>query len=875
MSALLRWFVRGLDAGIREDAFEPSWHDLFAAYLASRRAGDPRRVLRGVLFTIRSLVLVAECYRLQASLRLGPAERDTAMFASLWRDVRIAARSLRRRPLFALVAVVTLALGIGANTALFSVVNAVLLRPLPYADAGRLVIVWGDNERATDRDPHSKDTFVDYADGLGAADHVAAITPSWSLTLRGNDAPERVRGNYATANFLPMLGVNPVLGRVFDADDDRVDAPATAMISTSLWQRRFGGATDVVGQELEMAEGNATIIGVLPAGFRWLEDVDVWLPVAHNEYWTSSGRQVRLFTIVAHLAPGATIQQLRSQANAIATRLANDYPDHQAGIDVRVVPLLDDIVGDVRPALLVLLGAVGLVLLIACANVANLMLVRSDGRRRETAVRAALGASRRRLAGEMLIESLLVSLLGGVAGFAIGAGGLRGLLAFIPVGIPRQNEIGLDAGMLLFALALGVVTGVVFGMAPALAAMRAHPGDSMKEGMRGSSVRRGRLRHLLVVGEVAIGLVVAVGASLLVRSFARLESVDPGFTVQHVLSMDLSGLPAPEERPGVMEALYERIDALPGVVAAGEVSRVPLAGQTNVTSSLDIESRPLPLTEQPEIDFRRASRDYFRAMGIEVLAGRAFERTDDGRGESVAVINRIAAERFFPGADPIGERVTLGGGTYQTIVGVVEAVHHEGLDADPRPEIYLHTLQGSLSNPHVVIRTTGDPLPIADAVRRVVHETRSDLVVSNLTTLQAVRDASLAGPRFNTLLFGLFALLAIALSAIGAWGVMAYTVTQRTREFGVRMSLGARPADVAGIVLKEGLVLACAGLTAGTIAALAATRLMRGLLFDVSPTDVPTFVVAFAGLLAIVLLASLASALRATRVDPVRALQSD
>jgi putative ABC transport system permease protein len=569
------------------------------------------------------------------------------------------------------------------------------------------------------------------------------------------------------------------------------------------------------------------------------------------------------------------LAQARVQASAIAARLAQQYPENMKGIGARVVSLRDDVVGPVRPALLVLLGGVALVLLIACANVANLLLLRADGRRRDVAVRAALGASRLRLVREVLAESTLLSLLGGVAGLALAWWGVHALLAFVPSGLPRRDEIGVDSGVLLFTLVLSLSTGLLFGLVPVLDGMRASPGASLKEGVRATTGRRS-LRRLLVVAEVAVAVVVATGASLLARSFAHLQAVDPGFETENVLSVDLSGLPQPPlQRLALMQQLYERLRAVPGVLAAGDVSRLPLGGGNNITSKLDIERRPLPPNEQPEIDFRRANAGYFETLRIPLVSGRMFNPSDAPGGEPVLLINRVLAERFFPGEEAVGQRVRLGGETLLTIIGVVGATRFASLADAPHPEAYLNTAQSPITSPQLVVRTRGDVQTSIADVRAVIRGLDPGLVIGRVAAMGELKRATLAGPRFNTLLFTLFALLALVLSTVGAWGVMAYTVTQRTREIGLRVSLGARPADVARMIVADGMKLAVAGIAAGGALALAGTRAMRGLLFEVSPTDAPTFLLAAMLLAATVLGAALASAWRAARVDPVRALRSE
>jgi predicted permease len=872
------WLLRLLDPGTRRDAFEPAWHDVAAEHRERMRgARRGRRVLNRLWLRMRGWFLLLQCLSLQRRLSsVQQTSQRTGMMEGTARDFRFAARALQRRPGFTVLAAVTLALGIGANTAIFSVVRSVLLRSLPYADADRLVVIWGDNATAAStRDPHAPETVQDYMREVPAVETMAAITPQWSFTLVGDGAAaERVHGFYVSGTFLPMLGVQPVIGRVLNAEDDRsADAAPVAVIGYGLWQRRFGGAESVLGSELRTVGGSATIVGVLPASFRWREEAEVWIPVVYNSFWSTGGRRVRLYEIVGRLAPDATHERAQAEAARLSARLAAEYPENLEGIRARVVPLLDDVVGPVRRALLVLLGAAGLVLILACANVASLLLVRGDGRRREVAVRAALGGTRRRIARELIAESLLLGLAGGALGMLMALGGVRALLPFVPAGIPRREEIAIDGTVLLFTLALALATGLLFGLAPLLEAFRADAAATLREGGRGASPGRRRARAVLVVAEVAVAVMIAGGASLLLRSFGNLQRVDPGFQTERVVSMDLSNLPADAtERITLMESIYDRLASTAGVLAAGEVSRIPLLGG-NITSRLAIEDRPLPQEEQPEIDFRRASRGYFAAMSIPLLDGRMFEAGDDVTAAPVALINDVAAERFFPNEDPIGRAVSFGGGQYLTIIGIVGGVRHLGLADAPRPEAYVHTLQGSASNPQLLVRTSADPRAALPAVRTAIRDIAPAIVISRVTTMEEARALALAGPRFNTMLFGLFAALALLLAAIGAYGVMAYSVAQRRREIGVRLSVGARPRDVAAMIVRDGMKLALLGLAIGIAGALGASRALRGLLYGVSPTDGLALGAAAAIIAVAVMLACLLSARRATSVHPIEALR--
>jgi putative ABC transport system permease protein len=543
-----------------------------------------------------------------------------------------------------------------------------------------------------------------------------------------------------------------------------------------------------------------------------------------------------------------------------------------------MAPIREELIGPARPLLLAVAGAVGLVLLIACANVANLLLARAAARRQSLAVRAALGASEGRLVRELMAESVLLALAGAAAGALLAAWAVRALASLAPATLPRRDAIAVDGTVLLFTLGIALATVLVFGLAPALHAVRVDVAGALR--MRGGELAEGRrLRNGLVIAEVALSVMVVVAASLLARSFARLKGVDPGIDVQNVVSMDLSELPADApRRVALMEELYASLASLPGVLAAGDTTRLPLAGVGgNPTSNVVIEGRPVPPGQEPQIDFRRASRDYFRAIGVPLVAGRMFTAAERlGSPEApVAVINQAASEWLFPHEDPLGRRVQLAGQSWYTIVGVVGNVRHLGLHSAVRPEVYIHSMQGPPNNPQVVVRTSGDPASMAVSLRAVVRSADPNVLVSRVATMEAIRDESLAGPRFNTTLFGVFAALALVLGLVGVYGVLAYTVAQRTPEIGVRMALGAGTGDVLRLVVGHGLTLAAAGAALGVAGALAATRLLRGLLFEISPTDPATFAVAVLALLAAALLASSLPALRAARVDPLATLRNE
>ncbi len=806
--------------------------------------------------------------------------RRGSVMNDLWQDIRYGARMLRKSPGFTAVALLTLALGIGANTAIFSVVHSVLVRPLGYADPDRLVMIWANDTREkTERSFFSYPDALEYRQALRSFEQVAVFSPRWGFVLTGAE-PERIQGYWVSASVVPLFGIQPLLGRAFTAEEDRAGGPPVALISYSLWQRRFGGDPQIVGRPLALESASVTIVGVLPASFRWLDAGDLFVPLAQNPRATQN-RQLRMMVLGARLKPGVRVEQARAEMDTLAARLAAQYPDTNKGIGVTLLPLHEEITGKARAALLALLGAVGFILLIACANVANLQLARAATRQREIAVRAALGAGRGRLARQLIAESLLLAGVAAVAGVVLAVWGLNALLSFAPADLPRRDEIRVDAMALLFTLGAAVFTGLLFGLAPAWQLSKLALGESLKDGSRGASEgsAAGRVRGALVAAEVAICVVVVIGAGLLVRSFVKLHLVDPGFATESVLSFELP-VPAKYQdaatRLALYDRLYARIEALPGVIAAGDTTRLPLAGRYgNPTALLSIEGQSKADSELPQVDFRRAGRDYFRAMQIPLVAGRAFAPTDTPASEPVAVINQAAAQRFFPGQDPVGRRVRAGAGNppWTRIVGVVGAVRHDGLRSAPRPELYIAASQAPPVNPQVVVRAAGDAAALAPAIRQVVREIDPAIPLFYVETLEQVRYRSLAQPRFQVFLFSAFGGLALVLAVVGVYGVMAYSVAQRTRELGVRMALGAQPRDVLKLVLAQGMKLACAGVLAGIAGAFVVTRWLTAMLFEVSPADPLTFAAVPLLLSATALAACAVPALRAARVDPLAALR--
>jgi putative ABC transport system permease protein len=798
--------------------------------------------------------------------------------ATLVHDLRYAVRLLRTRPGFAAVAILTLALGIGATTAIFSVVHAVLLNPLPFRDAARLVHV-----RITGRDgalfPLPDTDFLAWRAQNRTADAVAVFA-SGSTTLTGDGAPERLTAAGVTDRFFDVLGARPLLGRVLQEGDDKPGAPKTALISYALWTRRFRSDASVVGRAVTLDAESHTIVGVMPAGFRFPDaDVDVWWvltmkpPLRRGPFYTWG---------IARLSPGVRIDALRANLETITAGLKRDHPGPDDWV-MNAVPLQEAIVGDVRTILYALLGAVGFLLLIATANVANLLLARAAARDREIAVRGALGAGRSRIAAQLVTESLVLALLAGAAGLIVAVWGTRALLALAPEGIPRLAEVRMNVSVFGFALGVAALSGLLFGVAPALRASRTPLVETLKDGGRGGSgVSHRRAQRLLVVSEIALALMLSVGAGLMIRSFAALQRVSPGFEPSRLLTFRLS-LPGAryDTRVKVRDfylALVERLEALPGVRAAGLTVSLP-PHRLTMTDNFTPEGMTLPPNQSAPLGpLLFVSERYFTALGAPLLRGRFFTERDQRDAPEVVIINDALARQFFRGQDPVGRRLKNGGperpdNHWMTIVGVVGDVSYSGLDAAPEPTVYFPFRQATSDTQFVVVRTAGEPGSVATAARQIVAGLDKDLPIADLSTMDEVMTASMASPRFRTTLVSIFAAVGLLLAAIGIYGVMSYAVTERTHEIGVRAALGADRGDLMRLVLGETIALAAAGISLGLAGALLTTRLIRVLLFRVEPTDPITF----AGISVVLAMAALAAsyipARRAMRVDPMVALR--
>jgi putative ABC transport system permease protein len=803
-----------------------------------------------------------------------------------WHDLKYGARMLAKSPGFTAVAVIALALGIGANTAIFSVVNAALLRPLPYPDADKLVIVW-EKSRRNDQNTINPANFMDWSEQNNVFTDMAA-TFDRSAVLVGDGEPEEIPAQIATNNLFSLLGVDALLGRTFSPDDGKPEQPRVVILSYGLWQRRFGGDPNIIGRKLNVNRAEAVVIGVMPAGFKWhihkgsmtTKTAELWSPfVITNEMRT---RQGRFMTSVARIKPDVTFEQAKAEMNVIAARLEQQYNEFNADWGVNVVPLRTQFTGEFRAALLVLLGAVGFVLLIACANVANLLLSRAAARQKEIAVRVAIGAGRGRIVRQLLTESVLLAAIGGTAGLLLALWGTDLLVSLSPRELADLQQVKISVPVLGFTLAVSLLTGIIFGMAPAFEATRLKLQESLKEGSKniGGGTRSHRLRSAFVITEVALALVLLVGAGLLVRSFDRLQSVDPGFNAKNVLTMRIS-LPTRKydtdrKRIDFFRQAVEQIKALPGVEAAGATNYLPFAGPHSGTI-VEIEGRPkLPPGQELETGACVTDANYFGAMQIPLKSGRLFTEQEATEMRHVVVINEAFARKNFPGEDPLGKRVTIymkEDNVPTEIIGIVGDHKHMGLDSEIEPMSYWPHPEQAFPFMTFVIRTQGDPASIAPAARTVIQTLDGEQPLADVRTMESLLADSVARARFNTLLLTVFAMVALILAAVGIYGVMSYAVTQRTHEIGIRMALGARTSHVLALVVKQGMTLAVVGVGVGLAASFALTRIMSSLLYGVTATDTLTFSLIPFVLASVALLACYIPALRATKVDPMIALR--
>jgi putative ABC transport system permease protein len=798
-------------------------------------------------------------------------------------DFRYGLRVLWKSPGFSLVAIIALALGIGANTAIFSVVNAVLLRPLPYKNPERLVRLLSVNAQSgTSGSAFSYLNFTDYRAQNSTLDAITAFEGT-NASLTGLENPEQINGVDASADLFRTLGVNPAMGRAFAAEDEVSGGTPVVVISHDMWERRFGSDKNILGRQLTLNGKSRTIIGVLPAGFQFLfvnETPEYFVPL-NSKGEMEVQRGAAYLEVIGRLKSGASIEQAGVDLRSVASQIEQQYPKSNAGDSVKLMPAQEEMVGNLRRTLLVLLGAVAFVLLIACANVANLLLARASRRGREIALRAALGASRARIVRQLLTESLVLSFIGGIFGLLLSMWGIDLIGAFVPAGISRFSETTLDPGVLAFTCAAALLTGVLFGLAPALQMSRVDLNEALKEGGRSASEGRShhRLRGLLVVCEVALSLLLLTGAGLLVKSFVNLRNTDPGFKPENVLTASISlpesKYPQDEQQSEFYKQLLDKARALPGATAAAAIMPLPLSDNA-IDTSFYVDERPDPGPGQrPIANARVITPDYLKVMGIPLLEGRAFDEHDNASAPKVMLINGTLAKRFFPGEDPVGKRLNAGLNHFSgEIVGIVGDVHHRSLETEPGPEYYVPFQQVPIAHMSIVVRTSfSDVSELSSPLRAVVQEIDRDLPLYQVRSMQSLVANSIARQRFSMALLALFAGVATALALVGIFSVMSFLVSQRTHEFGVRMALGAQTRDILRLVVRQGMALVLIGVVIGLTASFVITRVMSSMLFGVGTRDPLTLIAVPLALGAVALIACLVPAMRATRVDPVVALR--
>ncbi len=815
---------------------------------------------------------------------------------TLWQDLRYGVRVLLKNRAFTLIAVLTLALGIGANTAIFSVVNTLLLKPLPYLEGERLVMVWQTNPKIEFFANQIPPTVADYFDWQeqNQVFESLALFGSGAKNLTGNGDPVKIGAAQVTANFFELMGIHPVLGAGFSTDTSPSTTEKIVVISHNLWQNQFGGNEKIIGEKILLNQESFTVVGVMPAGFNFPraaempkhlgidKQTDLWTPVQFTPE-QKRDRANHFNTVIARLKPQVSLQQAQTEMRTIAIRAEEQYADYNAGFGIRLVPFREQFVGDVKLALLVLMSAVGFVLLIACANVANLLFARSSARQKEIAVRTAVGASRGRVIRQLITESLLLALLGGLLGILFAPWAIGLLVKLAPQNIPFLQEIKTDTSVLIFTFIISLFTGVLFGLAPAFQASKLNLNEALKADSKAAigSAHRRRTRNAIVIAEIALSLVLLVGAGLTIKSFARLINVDAGFKAAQVITFNPAASARKygnnEQRVAFNQQVLEQIKAIQGVEAVGAVSDLPLSGSENM-GGFSIEGIPEEAANKSTmIDRRAATAGYFEAMEIPILKGRYFNEFDHPQSPGVAIVSESFVRRYLPGEEALGKRVKLGSASsdrpYLTIVGVVGDVRHTTLTDEVRPHLYYPFLQRPQLGMSYVVRSENSLQTMAPLFRDAVWRVDKDSPVENLKSLEQSVIESTSQKRFQMLLLSSFAGLALLLASVGIYGVMSYSVSQRTQEIGIRLALGARPGDLLKMILKDGLLMTGTGVGIGLICAFALTRLMANLLFEVSPTDPMTFTIVSLILTGVALAACLVPARRATKVDPMVALR--
>jgi putative ABC transport system permease protein len=800
---------------------------------------------------------------------------------ALWQDLRYGARMLLKYPSFTAIAIITLALGIGANTAIFSVVNAVLLRPLPYSEPEQLLRI---HERQTEsarprlRHEVAPANYLDWRRQSRTLVEIGAWVQE-ELALAGKDQADPVFTAFVSANFFSLLGIRPLHGRVFTNEEDQPGRDDLVLLGYRLWQRRFGGNPNVIGQTVNLDGSQCAIIGIMPAGFQYPEGAEIWAPLALNANQTQM-REAHFLKVIARRQPSASEEQVREEMDAIAGSLAQQYPATNKNWSVIAVPLHENEVGRFRKTMLVLMGAVGLVLLIACANVSSLLIARGTTRRMEITIRSALGASRWRIARQLLTESILLAGLGGILGLLLALWGTEALLVLTPSEIPRLQTARVDLQTLFFTSVVTLLAGLIFGILPAFQSAQINPNESLKEGGRGVSRASKRIFGALVVSEIALALIVLAGAGLLLNSFMRLLLVDVGFKTTNLLTLDIN-LPSAlyngpnykELRLNFYRPVIERIEALPGVESAGAIDRLPLSGDQRGWSFRE-EGQSLTPAERPIAGFQVATTDYFRTMGMQIRRGRGFKESDRDGSQPVTIVNESFARNFYPNEDPIGKRIIIRNELEaREIIGIVNDINHFSPARDPLPEMYAPYNQFVIGAVPIVVKTKLDPELLVAAVLKEIQAVDRGAAVGKVRTMKQMLSATLAEQRFALLLVGGFAGLALLLAAVGIYGVMSYTVAQRTREIGIRMALGAQPGHVLRLIIKQGFSLSLIGIATGLVVAFAVTTLISDLLFRVKTTDPPTFIVVSVLLGLVILMACWIPARQALKVDPVVALR--